>query len=58
MRVTEAEQVRPALERAMEVEGPVVIDFRIDPEADVYPMIPAGQTVHDIIIEEAEEPEA
>lgn len=58
MRVTRAEEVRPALERALEIQGPVVIDFLVDPEADVYPMIPAGKTVHDIIIEEPEAQEA
>ena len=46
IRVDAADQVRPALERAMEVtDGPVLIDFRVDPEENVFPMVPAGQAI-------------
>ena len=29
--------------------GPAVIDIRVRREANVYPMIPAGGTVHDMM---------
>jgi len=46
IRVDSGDQVRPALERAMEVDdGPVLIDFRVDPEENVFPMVPAGQAI-------------
>ncbi|MBE3577193.1 MAG: biosynthetic-type acetolactate synthase large subunit [Limnochordales bacterium] len=45
MVVRKAEDVVPALKRAMEVEGPVVIDFQVAPEENVWPFIPAGQSV-------------
>jgi acetolactate synthase-1/2/3 large subunit len=44
--VKEKKEVRPALEAAMKVTGkPTLIDFRIDPEENVFPMVPAGQAV-------------
>ena len=43
--VTEKKDVRPIIEKAISIDGPVVIDFRVDPEENVFPMIPAGQAV-------------
>ena len=46
IRVDEKAQVRKALDDAMEVtDRPVLIDFRIDPEENVYPMVPAGEAI-------------
>ena len=41
-RVTEPAQVVPALEFARGIQGPVVIDFRVEKEEAVYPMVAAG----------------
>jgi acetolactate synthase-1/2/3 large subunit len=50
--VTEPEQVAPAIERAMEIDDrPVFVDFHVWPEANVMPMIPAGKSVEDLIME-------
>ena len=47
--VTTPEQVRPALEKAMEVtDRTVLIDFQHDPDEHVYPMIPSGQSVEEM----------
>ena len=44
--VDAADQVRPALEEAMKVDDrPVLIDFRVDPEENVFPMVPTGQAI-------------
>ena len=43
--VTDKGDVRPTIEKAISINGPVVIDFRVDPEENVFPMIPAGQAV-------------
>jgi acetolactate synthase-1/2/3 large subunit len=51
IRVTEKSQVRSAIEQAMEYDGPALIDFVVEEEENVFPMIPAGQTVHDMIEE-------
>ena len=51
LRVTDKTQVRSAIEKAMEYDGPALIDFVVEEEENVFPMIPAGQTIHDLIEE-------
>jgi acetolactate synthase-1/2/3 large subunit len=51
IRVTEKAQVRAAIEQAMEYDGPALIDFVVEEEENVFPMIPAGQTIHEMIEE-------
>ena len=55
IRVTDKTQVKPAILKAMEYDGPALIDFVVEEEENVYPMIPAGQTIHDLIEEPAPE---
>jgi acetolactate synthase-1/2/3 large subunit len=43
------EEVVPALTQAMNTDGPVLIDFRIVQEENVYPMVAPGAPVHDMI---------
>ncbi len=49
IRVTKKEQVRPALEKAMQTDNVVFVDFVIEPEENVFPMVPAGQAINQII---------
>ena len=50
--VTEPEDVAPAIERANAInDRPVFVDFHVWPEANVMPMIPAGKSVDDLIME-------
>lgn len=49
IRVTKAKEVRPALEKALAIKGPVVLDIHVDQEENVFPMVPSGGTVKDII---------
>ena len=51
LRVTDKTQVLPAIMEAMDYDGPALIDFVVEEEENVYPMIPAGQTIHDLIEE-------
>ena len=51
IRVTEKSQVRSAIEQAMEYDGPALIDFVVEEEENVFPMIPSGQTIHEMIEE-------
>ncbi len=46
--VTNKDDVRPIIEKAISIDGPVVIDFRVDPEENVFPMIPAGQAISQV----------
>ena len=55
LRVTDKSQVRSAIEKAMKYDGPALIDFVVEEEENVFPMIPAGQTIHDLIEEPAPE---
>ncbi|MEE2885677.1 MAG: biosynthetic-type acetolactate synthase large subunit [Chloroflexota bacterium] len=51
LRVTDKTQVRSAIEEAMNYDGPALIDFVVEEEENVYPMIPAGQTIGELIEE-------
>ena len=51
MRVTDKVQVRGAIEEAMAHDGPVIIDFIVEEEERVYPMIKAGGTIEDLVEE-------
>jgi acetolactate synthase I/II/III large subunit len=54
-RVERVSELEPTLEKALAVRDvPVVIDFRVDPEEKVFPMVPAGQS-NDSIIEDMDE---
>jgi len=55
LRVAHKEEVVPALEQAMNHKGPFLIDFKVEPEESVYPMIPPGATVAEIIEEPKQE---
>ena len=46
--VEKKEDVRPVIEKAISINGPVVIDFRVSPEDNVFQMIPAGQAISQI----------
>jgi acetolactate synthase-1/2/3 large subunit len=42
LRAERPEDVWPTIERARAVDGPVLMEFRINPEENVYPMVPPG----------------
>jgi acetolactate synthase-1/2/3 large subunit len=43
LRATKHEEVIPTLKKAFSQPKPVIIDFVVDPEENVYPMVPAGE---------------
>jgi len=49
LRVTEPEHVGEALREALDSGRPTVIDFKISPEENVFPMVPAGQSITELI---------
>jgi len=49
LRVKNRREVVPAIEKAMEHDGPFLIDFIVEPEENVYPMVPPGAVLADII---------
>jgi len=46
IRATRPEEVRPALEKAINTPGPVIIDFWVEREENVFPMVPPGGAIN------------
>ncbi len=51
LRVTRKEEVVPAIEQAMEYQGPFLIDFMVEPEENVYPMVLPGGSLAEVLEE-------
>lgn len=52
IRVTKKEEIEPAFREAMKsVKTPIIIEFEIDPEDLVYPMIQPGGTLEEMILD-------
>jgi acetolactate synthase-1/2/3 large subunit len=49
LRVTKRDEVRAAVEAARASSKTTVIDFRVEQEDSVYPMVPAGADLHAMI---------
>jgi acetolactate synthase-1/2/3 large subunit len=47
--VTKREEVDEAIEWARKTKGPVVLEFRVEMEDAVYPMVPAGAALDQMI---------
>jgi acetolactate synthase-1/2/3 large subunit len=50
LRATKAQDVRPVLEEAIRVRRPVVIDFVVKMTENVFPMIPSGGSIRDMLL--------
>jgi len=48
-RVTDRRAVKGAIQRAMQHDGPFLIDFRTEPEENIYPMVPPGATLSEMM---------
>jgi acetolactate synthase-1/2/3 large subunit len=55
LKVKHKEDVIPAIEKAMEVDGPFLIDFQVEPEENVYPMVPPGDALCNVLEEPQKE---
>jgi len=49
VKVESPDDVMPALRAALDCEGPFVMDFRIEREENVFPMVPAGAAINEMI---------
>jgi acetolactate synthase-1/2/3 large subunit len=49
MRVQKENEVAPALKKAFNVKKPVVVEFAVESEENVFPMVPAGAPVNEMI---------
>ncbi|MGQ4807463.1 Acetolactate synthase large subunit [Candidatus Entotheonellaceae bacterium PAL068K] len=50
LRATKPEEVRPVIEEAIRIRRPVVIDFVVKTLENVFPMIPAGGSMKDMLL--------
>ena len=48
-RITKREEIEETVKKARKIEGSVVLDFRIEEEDMVYPMVPTGAALHEMI---------
>jgi acetolactate synthase I/II/III large subunit len=48
-RITSRAEVLPTIRSARDSTEPVLIDFRVEQEDSVYPMVPAGGSLHEMI---------
>ena len=49
IRVTKKEEVRKAIKEALGIDKPVFIDFHVEREENVFPMVPAGHAINKMI---------
>jgi len=49
IKVESCDEVMPALRAAVDHDGPFVLDFRIEREENVFPMVPAGAAINEMI---------
>jgi len=58
LKVKHKEEVVPAIEKAMAEPGPFLIDFVVEPEENVYPMVPPGAALAEVVEAPKKEAEA
>lgn len=49
MRITKKEDVESVIKKAMEIDNVVVMDFVVEKEENVFPFVPAGNAIHEIM---------
>jgi len=49
MRITRKEDVRSAIEKALAIDNTVIMDFMVEKEENVFPMVPAGEAINRMI---------
>lgn len=49
LRAVKPSEVIPTIQKALEIPGPVVIDFRVKAEENVFPMVPPNTPICDMI---------
>jgi len=49
LRLDDPKDVEAKLEQTLKTPGPVILDVRIEPEENVFPMVPAGRAINQMI---------
>ena len=50
LRATKPGEVVPVIQEALNTPRPVIMDFRVEPEECVMPMVPAGKAMHEMLL--------
>ena len=50
LRATKPEEVEAVLKEGLAASGPVIMDFKVDREESVYPMVPAGAPITEMLL--------
>ncbi|HHX76831.1 MAG TPA: biosynthetic-type acetolactate synthase large subunit [Firmicutes bacterium] len=48
-RVEKPAEIAPVLKESLSTKGPALIDFRVEPEENVFPMVPANSPINQIL---------
>lgn len=48
-RVEKPSEIAPVLKESLSTKGPALIDFRVEPEENVFPMVPANSPINQIL---------
>ncbi|MBN1405360.1 MAG: biosynthetic-type acetolactate synthase large subunit [Candidatus Omnitrophica bacterium] len=49
MMITKKEEVRKSIDEALKIDGPVFLNFIVEEEENVFPMVPAGEAINRMI---------
>jgi acetolactate synthase-1/2/3 large subunit len=49
MKIDDKSELVGGFKEALAADGPVLVDVRVSPEENCYPMIPAGQAARDMV---------
>jgi len=44
------DQVEEVIRKALETPGPVIMEFKVSREENVLPMVPAGRSIHEMVL--------
>jgi len=50
LRATKPEEVEPVIKKGLSLPKPVLMDFVVEKEEGVYPMVPAGAPITDMLL--------
>ena len=50
LRATKPDEVREVLTKGLAIAKPVIMDFAVEPEENVYPMVPAGASITEMLL--------
>lgn len=50
LRATSVSEVKDVIKKGFETPGPVIMEFKVSREENVLPMVPAGRSIHEMVL--------